>query len=149
MKDILKPYDNDEKTLDYYTCTFLKSKIDRYIPSTQYPAYFTNTQRQTAVLEILDSTTFGNASRGETGVKRLIAEGVLEDAFALHDGSYNEKVYNKATCQAKASNPRSFLYFHWAKFSLWYKHQPIDQIRSYFGEKVGFYFAWLGSYTNW
>jgi hypothetical protein len=100
-------------------------------------------------LEILDTTTFGNVSKGEAGVKRLVAEGVLEDAFSLHDGSYKQKKQDIVVNQSKPLNPRSFLYFHWAKFSLWYKHQPLDQIRDYFGEKVGFYFAWLGSYTNW
>jgi hypothetical protein len=100
-------------------------------------------------MEILDTTPFGDASKGETGLKRLVAEGVLVDAFSLHDGSFKEKINDSVTLQSKPSNPRSFLYFHWAKFSLWYKHQPLDQIRDYFGEKVGFYFAWLGSYTNW
>uniref|UniRef100_A0A8C6VR47 Anoctamin n=1 Tax=Nothobranchius furzeri TaxID=105023 RepID=A0A8C6VR47_NOTFU len=33
-------------------------------------------------------------------------------------------------------------------YSVFYKYQPIGLIRSYFGEKVGLYFAWLGVYTQ-
>eukprot|EP01038_Epipyxis_sp_PR26KG_P011021 gene11021-14802_t len=27
--------------------------------------------------------------------------------------------------------------------------QPIDEIKDYFGEKIGLYFTWLGMYTSW
>uniref|UniRef100_A0A3Q1HAV7 Anoctamin n=1 Tax=Acanthochromis polyacanthus TaxID=80966 RepID=A0A3Q1HAV7_9TELE len=36
----------------------------------------------------------------------------------------------------------------WAKYSAFYKYQPIDLVRKYFGEKIGLYFAWLGVYTQ-
>ena len=28
-------------------------------------------------------------------------------------------------------------------------NQPVDQIKDYFGEKIGLYFKWLGMYTSW
>ncbi len=30
---------------------------------------------------------------------------------------------------------------------MFYKTQPIDYIRIYFGERIAFYFSWVGYYT--
>ncbi|KPP63459.1 hypothetical protein Z043_118284, partial [Scleropages formosus] len=40
------------------------------------------------------------------------------------------------------------LHDEWARYGVFYKYQPIDLIRKYFGEKIGLYFAWLGLYTQ-
>uniref|UniRef100_A0A6I8NXL7 Anoctamin n=1 Tax=Ornithorhynchus anatinus TaxID=9258 RepID=A0A6I8NXL7_ORNAN len=40
------------------------------------------------------------------------------------------------------------LHREWAQYGAFYKYQPIDLIRKYFGEKIGLYFAWLGLYTE-
>ncbi|KAB0365095.1 hypothetical protein FD754_009251 [Muntiacus muntjak] len=40
------------------------------------------------------------------------------------------------------------LYEEWASYGVFYKYQPIDLVRKYFGEKIGLYFAWLGVYTQ-
>ncbi|KAG7269547.1 hypothetical protein CRUP_025271 [Coryphaenoides rupestris] len=46
-------------------------------------------------------------------------------------------------------NKRQVLFQYWARWSKWYKYQPLDHIREYFGEKIAIYFAWLGFYTAW
>uniref|UniRef100_A0A3P8WNP6 Anoctamin n=1 Tax=Cynoglossus semilaevis TaxID=244447 RepID=A0A3P8WNP6_CYNSE len=43
---------------------------------------------------------------------------------------------------------RQALHQEWATYSAFYKYQPIDLVRKYFGEKIGLYFAWLGVYTQ-
>lgn len=43
-------------------------------------------------------------------------------------------------------NQRQIIYNYWARWCKWYKYQPLDHIREYFGEKIALYFAWLGNY---
>uniref|UniRef100_T1GN26 Anoctamin n=1 Tax=Megaselia scalaris TaxID=36166 RepID=T1GN26_MEGSC len=35
----------------------------------------------------------------------------------------------------------------WGSVKKWIKHQPLDNIKEYFGAKIALYFAWLGFYT--
>ena len=42
---------------------------------------------------------------------------------------------------------RQKLQRNWARFGQWYKLQPLNAIKSYFGIRVGLYFAWLGTYN--
>ena len=43
---------------------------------------------------------------------------------------------------------RGKLIDEWGQFKKWYKFQPLDAIRKYFGVKIGIYFAWLGFFTG-
>lgn len=42
---------------------------------------------------------------------------------------------------------RHRLYDQWARLKKWYRYQPLDYIKEYFGVKIALYFAWLGFYT--
>uniref|UniRef100_A0A3P8XZL4 Anoctamin n=1 Tax=Esox lucius TaxID=8010 RepID=A0A3P8XZL4_ESOLU len=59
---------------------------------------------------------------------------------------FNQRLYYKAhsTCPGFLF----LLHDEWARYGAFYKYQPVDLIRKYFGEKIGLYFAWLGLYTQ-
>uniref|UniRef100_A0A3P8U536 Anoctamin n=1 Tax=Amphiprion percula TaxID=161767 RepID=A0A3P8U536_AMPPE len=73
------------------------------------------------------------------GISTLIAKGVYDAAFPIHDVS---------VIFESPMRHQLVLHEEWAKYSAFYKYQPIDLVRKYFGEKIGLYFAWLGVYTQ-
>ncbi|XP_023812053.1 anoctamin-7 isoform X3 [Oryzias latipes] len=134
------------RPVDYYTCAFRKSKMDRFVGSDNRETYFSNTQRHRVVYEILARTAYGKRKKAEVGVDRLVTEGAFAAAFPLHEGPFQ---LPKQEIPPEDLNQRQVLYFYWARWSKWYKYQPLDHIREYFGEKIALYFAWLGFYTAW
>ncbi|KAM9751743.1 anoctamin-7 isoform 1-T1 [Menidia menidia] len=134
------------RPLDYYTCAFRKSKMNRFLGCEDREKYFTNTQRHCVVHEILAGTVYGKRKRAEVGVDRLVNEGAYTAAFPLHEGPFQLPTYE---IRPDELNQRQVLYFYWARWWKWYKYQPLDHIREYFGERIALYFAWLGFYTAW
>ncbi|XP_021249264.1 anoctamin-2 isoform X1 [Numida meleagris] len=100
--------------------------------------FFNNATRSRIVHEILKRTS--TKTRNSMGISTLIANNVYDAAYPLHDGEYEY--------QNDDMNERKLLYREWARYGVFYKFQPIDLIRKYFGEKIGLYFAWLGLYTE-
>ncbi|XP_015193996.2 anoctamin-1a isoform X1 [Lepisosteus oculatus] len=102
-------------------------------------SFFDSKTRSSIVYEILKRTKCTKA-KYSMGMTSLLANGVYTAAYPLHDGDTNG--------ENRAPNDRKLLYEEWASYSVFYKYQPIDLIRKYFGEKIGLYFAWLGVYTQ-
>ncbi|XP_075715944.1 anoctamin-2 [Rhinoderma darwinii] len=100
--------------------------------------FFDNATRSRIVHEILKRTSCTKA-KYSMGITTLIANNVYDSAYSLHDGDYD---HNNGEM-----NERMLLHREWARYGAFYKYQPIDLIRKYFGEKIGLYFAWLGLYT--
>ncbi|CAH8331501.1 unnamed protein product [Eruca vesicaria subsp. sativa] len=98
---------------------------------------------------------------GESLVRRLESEGVIKQMFPLHGKSHLIYLWLQAvqTLELLKILLRKHLFVDelkrkellktWA-LNWWnLTNQPIDQIYSYFGAKIGVYFSFLGMYTQW
>lgn len=130
---------------DYFTYPFDKNKTDFFLINDK-DTFFPPSTRNRIVYYILTRCPYYKEDRKErdkTGIKRLISNGTYTAAFPLHDCRYWKRARN-AECESDRYN----LYKHWARFLCFYKEQPLNLIRKYYGEKIGIYFAWLGFYTE-
>ncbi|XP_028935388.1 anoctamin-4 isoform X3 [Ornithorhynchus anatinus] len=168
-----KPMRLDKETLpdleenDCYTAPFSQQRIHHFIIHNK-DTFFNNATRSRIVHHILQRIKYeegknkigdGKTDSANTknrrlnsqirttdyGLNRLLTNGSYEAAFPLHEGSYRSK--NSIRTHG-AENHRHLLYECWASWGVWYKYQPLDLVRRYFGEKIGLYFAWLGWYTG-
>nr|XP_019935305.1 PREDICTED: anoctamin-5-like [Paralichthys olivaceus] len=130
---------------DYFTYPFDKNKTDFFLINDK-DSFFPPSTRNRIVFYILARCPYfkeGRKDKDKTGIKRLLSNGTYTAAFPLHDCRYWKKARN-AECESERFN----LYNHWARFLCFYKEQPLNLIRKYYGEKIGIYFAWLGFYTE-
>ncbi|KAG7482526.1 anoctamin-5-like isoform X2 [Solea senegalensis] len=137
--DIMRPQ------TDYFTYPFDKRKTDFFLMRDK-DSFFPPSTRNRIVLYILARCPYqaeGRKDSDKTGIKRLLSNGTYTAAFPLHDCQYWEEAQNP-----KCERERFSLYNHWARFLCFYKEQPLNLIRKYYGEKIGIYFAWLGFYTE-
>ncbi|XP_075867555.1 anoctamin-2b isoform X1 [Nelusetta ayraudi] len=133
------PHQDHERTKFLSHC-FSRDKLHLY-NITSKDTFFDNATRGRIVYEILRRTVCVRTCQ-TIGISSLIAKGVYDAAFPLHDGDY------KVMGQIDERSDRQVLHEEWARYSAFYKYQPIDLVRKYFGEKIGLYFAWLGVYTQ-
>uniref|UniRef100_A0AAQ6A9G7 Anoctamin n=1 Tax=Amphiprion ocellaris TaxID=80972 RepID=A0AAQ6A9G7_AMPOC len=135
---------------DYFTYPFDKTKTDFFLISDK-DTFFPPSTRNRIVFYILARCPYykeGRKDRGKTGIKRLLSNGTYTAAFPLHDVRHIQCRYWKKARNAECESERYNLYEHWARFLCFYKEQPLNLIRKYYGEKIGIYFAWLGFYTE-
>ncbi|XP_026166831.1 anoctamin-5 isoform X3 [Mastacembelus armatus] len=130
---------------DYFTAPFNKSKSDFFLINDK-ETFFPPSTRNRIVYYILSRCSYIKEECGDKdkkGIKRLLNNGTYTSAFPLHDCRYWTRSKD-ANCESERYN----LYKHWARFLCFFKEQPLNLIRKYYGEKIGIYFAWLGFYTE-
>ncbi|XP_064627237.1 anoctamin-5-like isoform X2 [Lineus longissimus] len=123
-----------------FTCVYSRDKKYLFASSDSGELVLNNTTRSRIVDYILRRKRFSNDMNESYsfGIRKLLNDGVYSAAYPLHEGSWKP---------TSAKNNRQLLYQNWASWGMFYKVQPVDYIRNYFGEKVALYFAWLGFYT--
>ncbi|XP_062318538.1 anoctamin-3 isoform X1 [Osmerus eperlanus] len=162
----------DLEDTDCYTAPFSRARMHHFTINNRH-TFFSNSTRSRIVHHVLQRTKYedgkpkmapplccqsllnyyGHHDRimiaqslnSWEGINRLLGNGTYEAAFPPHEGGYKSKHPIKTH---GAQNHRHLLYERWARWGIWYKYQPLDLIRRYFGEKIGLYFAWLGWYTG-
>ncbi|KAM6459351.1 anoctamin-5 isoform 2-T2 [Liasis olivaceus] len=128
---------------DYFTAPFSKERQELYLIDDEN-TFFSPSVRNRIVFYILTRCPYGTEEgKKKFGIKRLLNNGTYTAAYPLHDCQYWKK-----SNDPKCENERYTLYREWARFPRFYKEQPLDLIRKYYGEKIGIYFAWLGFYTE-
>ncbi|XP_061396870.1 anoctamin-2-like [Musca vetustissima] len=142
MKHIYVDERNFPRRAQRFTAIYSRDK--EYLFDIRQDNFFTPAVRSRIVQFILDRQRFTPKSKDEMafGIERMVASNIYCAAYPLHDslflpyGEVNEK-----------NTMRHTLYTHWASVRKWYRYQPLDYIKEYFGVKIGLYFAWLGFYT--
>uniref|UniRef100_A0A8C2KVH5 Anoctamin n=1 Tax=Cyprinus carpio TaxID=7962 RepID=A0A8C2KVH5_CYPCA len=130
---------------DYFTAPFDKSKVDFFLIDDK-DTFFPPSTRNRIVYYILTRCPYYKEDCKEedkTGIKRLLNNGTYTSAYPLHDCKYWKKAEDM-----QCDSERYHLYRYWARFLCFYKKQPLNLIKKYYGEKIGIYFAWLGFYTE-
>lgn len=138
-------YPNEDlisKESEFFTAPFEKGRLEFFYMKDK-DNFFTPSMRSRMANYILSRAPYEiRGSIKKFGITKLLDGGVYKAAYPLHDCRFNVKSKEEG-----CPNERYLLYEEWAHPKSFYKMQPLDLIRKYYGEKVGIYFAWLGFYT--
>lgn len=145
---------------DYHCMEFEKDLAPCFLGSSDRDTFFSTTQRMQLVDHALERLSLPRYHSQEfhdveanSGKKSLIGyywlkeHGVVMEEFPLHDCDEDDVTVRELP--ASEQPLRRYLIDNWGGYQNLLRHQPLDQVREYFGPKLAMYFAWLGFYTKW
>ncbi|XP_063678304.1 anoctamin-7-like isoform X2 [Bolinopsis microptera] len=142
----------DEMKNHKISARFAQNKAERFINHDE-PGFFTTGERSYIVSYILEETPFTEENKSgqkdNVGIEYLLQDDVYSAWYPLHDGPYElPNVEDRPEDEKVFLNDRQVLSMFWSDWGRWYKYQPLNRVRIYFGDTVAMYFAWLGFYTK-
>ncbi|KAJ6246988.1 ngep-related [Anaeramoeba flamelloides] len=130
LKDQPRPDGKPEPMFDIYSIKYVKyeaKNVSQYRKNI-YGSVFTPIDRQKIISRIMMGPKTEQCC--EINFPRLAQQKIISGFWSTHDYEEFDSLIKK-----------------WS-FS-WKTTQPLDEVRDYFGERVAFYFAYLGYYTKW
>ncbi|KAJ3168782.1 Anoctamin-3 [Irineochytrium annulatum] len=130
--------------------TFVGGDVEKNLPRDIQMNFFRDSYRSLMAhhmitgVEITIKTLTGKSDRKE-GIPYLLNEGIYTALFHDHDDTV--PLATRDPFLPASLSRRSFLIKEWV--SKYFRAQPMEEISSYCGEKVAFYFAFFGFYNKW
>ncbi|CAM9717248.1 unnamed protein product [Lampetra fluviatilis] len=127
---------------EYFTSPFKHSQQDFY-SITDHEVLIPPAIRSQIVHYMLLQCGVSQGSKKTFNYNQMMDNGCYTVAYPLHDSQYEYPPED-----SNGRGDRNTLWREWARARRFFKEQPLDLVRSYFGEQVALYFAWLGFYTK-
>ncbi|XP_034500691.1 anoctamin-5 [Ailuropoda melanoleuca] len=111
---------------EYFTAQFTRHRQELFLIEDE-SSFFPSSSRNRIVYYILSRCPFGiEDGKKKFGIERLLTSNTYSSAYPLHDGQYW-----KPSEPPNPVNERYILCQNWARFSYFYKEQPLDLVRPF------------------